>query len=192
MRQLARVFWIIAALVFLLEAWLWDRLEPIVARIVSVVPWRRLKAGVAAGIDRLPPAATLVVFIVPVALLFPIKLAGLWFLAHGHWLTAVGTLVLAKLVGLGVTAFVFDVTRDKLLQLAWFHRLYDWVMRLRDWAHVLVDPIKAELRAWLLRRLVPIRRRLRRLFWLLKPKRAGRFARHVVRIRRRMHRTQPV
>ena len=42
-----------------------------------------------------------------------------------------------------------------------------------------------------LRVLAPIRRRLRRVVWLLKPKRAGRFARHVVRIRRRMRRAQP-
>lgn len=192
MRRLTRIFWIIVALVFLLEAWLWDRLEPIVARIVAVIPWRRLQASLAGAIDSLPPTATLVVFIVPVALLIPIKFLGLWLLAHGYWLAAIGTLLLAKLVGLGVTAFVFDVTRDKLLQLVWFHRLYDWVMWLRGWAHALVDPIKAELRAWLLRRLVPIRRRLRRLFWLLKPKRARRFARHLARIRRRMHLAQPV
>ena len=52
-------------------------------------------------------------------------------------------LVFAKLLGLGVTAFVFDVTRDKLLQLAWFRRMYDWFMWLRDWAHAQTEPIRA-------------------------------------------------
>ena len=37
-------------------------------------------------------------------------------------------LALAKVVSIGVTAFIFDLTRPKLLQLAWFRRLYDRVM----------------------------------------------------------------
>ena len=43
MKTLARAFWIVVALLFLLEAWLWDRLEPIVARIVGIIPWGRIK-----------------------------------------------------------------------------------------------------------------------------------------------------
>ena len=52
--------------------------------------------------------------------LFPFKLLGLWMLAHGSWLGATTVLVLAKLVGTGVAAFIFDVTRPKLLQIGWF------------------------------------------------------------------------
>jgi hypothetical protein len=36
---------------------------------------------------------------------------------------------------------VFDVTRPKLLQMAWFKKLYDWVMALRTKARVIVEPI---------------------------------------------------
>jgi len=176
MRRLLRPLFILLALVFLLESWLWDRLAPVVAFLVDLIPWRRLKARLAATIEHLPPAATLIVFVVPVALLFPIKLLGLWLLAHGHWLTAIGTLVLAKLVGLGVTAFVFDVTRDKLLQLAWFRWLYEHVLALRDWAHALVEPIKRRIKVWL---------------WLFRPRRAGRFLKRLIRIRRRVQRPQP-
>ncbi len=171
MRRLLKPLWILLALIFLFEAWLWNHLEPIVARIVDLIPWRALKARVAAAIEHLPPTATLIVFVVPAALLFPIKLAGLWLLAHGQLIAAVGTLVLAKLVGLGVTAFVFDVTRHKLLQLAWFRWLYERVLWMRDWAHGLVDPIK---------------RRLKRFFRLFAPHRAGRTLRLMWRIRRRM------
>ena len=67
-------------------------------------------------------------FIVPVVLLLPLKFLGLWMLAHGYWLGALGVLALAKMVSLGVTAFIFDLTRPKLLQLAWFRWLYERVM----------------------------------------------------------------
>ena len=80
-------------------------------------------------IERLPPAATLLVFLVPVLLLLPLKLLGLWMLAHGSWLGALAMLALAKVVSIGVTAFIFDVTRPKLLQLAWFRWLYERVHR---------------------------------------------------------------
>ena len=85
-------------------------------------------------------------------------------------------MILAKLLGLGVTAFVFDVTRDKLLQMAWFRRMYDWFMWLRDWAHAQTEPV---------------RERMRQLMWLMKPQRAGRFLRRLMRLRRRAYRSRP-
>ena len=58
---------------------------------------------------------TLIVFVVPAILLFPLKLFGLWLLTHEYWASAVTLLVFAKFLGVGVTAFIFDVTRPKLL-----------------------------------------------------------------------------
>lgn len=171
MRRLLRPFLILLALVFLLEAWLWEHLAPVVAWIVAWIPLREIKARTAAWIEGLPPAATLIVFVVPVVVLLPFKFLGLWLLAHGHWFHAVGVLALAKMAGLGVTAFVFDITRPKLLQLAWFQWLYERVMAWLAWAHELVDPIK---------------RRLKRTFRMFAPKRAGRTVRLLMRIRRRM------
>jgi hypothetical protein len=95
---------------------------------------------------------------------------GLWLLAHGHWLDALAVLVLAKLAGVGVTAFIFELTRPKLLQLAWFRSLYDRVMTWLGWAHELIDPIKD---------------RLRRALRMFGPRRAGRTLRLLTRIRRR-------
>src|SRR5712691_8754299 len=114
MRRLLRPLWILLALVFLFEAWLWDHLAPIVGWVVARIPLRAIKARLTTWIERLPPPATLVVFIVPVLLLLPLKILGLWMLAHGYWLGALGVLATAKVVSLGVTAFVFDLTRPKL------------------------------------------------------------------------------
>jgi hypothetical protein len=68
---------------------------------------------------------------------------------------------------------MFEVTRPKLMQLAWFRRLYLWVLAALDWAHALVRPLE---------------RRIKRLLWLCRPKRAGRALRLFWRIRSRMRR----
>ena len=172
MRRLFRPFLILLALIFLVEAWLWSHLAPVVAWIVERIPLRAVKAHVAAWVEHLPPYATLGVFLVPPVLLFPFKLLGLWMLAHGQWFGALAVLVLAKVVGVGITAFIFDLTRDKLLQLGWFRWIYEWVIWLLAQAHALVDPIKRRIKVWL---------------HIFSPKRASRTLRLLRRLRRSMH-----
>ena len=84
-------------------------------------------------------------FIVPVIPLFPLKLVGFWLLTHEYWLSAILTIIFAKFLGVGVTAFIFDVTRPKLLEMAWFETLYEFVIGLRARAMALVDPIKLRI-----------------------------------------------
>jgi hypothetical protein len=145
MRRLLQPIWILLAIIFLIEAWLWDHLEPVVARVVAALPLRAFKQWLAERVDSLSPAMTLIVFIVPIIPLFPLKLVGLWLLAHEYWLSAIGTIIFAKFLGVGVTAFIFDVTRPKLLEMPWFEKLYEFVIALRAKAMALVDPIKQRI-----------------------------------------------
>jgi len=145
MRRLLHPLWVLLAIIFLVEAWLWDHLEPIVARVVAALPLRAFKQWLTARVAELSPAMTLVVFIVPVIPLFPLKLVGLWLLTHEYWTSAVATILFAKFLGVGVTAFVFDVTRSKLLEMPWFERLYEFVLGLRAKAAALVNPVKARI-----------------------------------------------
>jgi hypothetical protein len=146
MRRLLQPVWVLLAIIFLIEAWLWDHLEPIVAWFVALIPLRTFKQWLADRVDTLSPAMTLIVFVVPVIPLFPLKLVGLWLLTHEYWLSAVFTILFAKLVGVGVAAFIFDVTRDKLLEMRWFETLYEFVIALRSKARALVDPVKQRIR----------------------------------------------
>lgn len=146
LRRLLQPVWVLLAIIFLIEAWLWDHLEPIVARVVALIPLACVKEWLAERVDALSPAMTLIVFAVPILPLFPLKLIGLWLLTHEYWLTGVSTFLFAKLLGVGVTAFLFDVTRDKLLEMHWFERLYELVLRLRARATELVEPIKQRIR----------------------------------------------
>jgi hypothetical protein len=186
MNRLTRPLWIILALLFLFEAWLWDRLQPIVARVVGLIPWGWIKPALVRLIARLSPQATLVVFVVPFILLLPLKFLEFWFLAHRQWVAAIVVLVLAKLIGLGVTAFIFEVTKDKLLQMAWFRRVYEFFLWARDWAREKVAPITRQLREWSHEVIRPIARRMRRWRRMLSPRHAGRFIERLMRIRRRM------
>jgi hypothetical protein len=145
MRRLLQPIWILLAIIFLIEAWLWDHLEPIVAAVVAALPLRAFKQWLAERVDSLSPAMTLIVFIVPVVPLFPLKLVGFWLLTHEYWTSAIFTIIFAKFLGVGVTAFVFDVTRPKLLEMAWFERLYEFVLALRARAMALVEPIKLRI-----------------------------------------------
>ena len=77
LRRLLQPIWVLLAVVFLIEAWLWDHLEPVVAWVVAKIPLRAFKHWLAERVDTLSPAMTLVVFIVPVLPLFPLKLVGL-------------------------------------------------------------------------------------------------------------------
>src|ERR1700744_3166949 len=145
LRRLLQPVWVLLAVIFLIEAWLWDHLEPIVAWFVAKLPLQAFKHWLAERVDTLSPAMTLIVFVVPVIPLFPLKLAGVWLLVHEYWLSAVTTIIFAKLLGVGVTAFVFDVTRPKLLEMGWFERLYEFVLARRAKAKALVDPIKRRI-----------------------------------------------
>src|SRR3954447_23946457 len=179
MRRVLKPLWILLALFFLIEAWLWDHLRPLVAAVVNVVAWDRLKARLAAMVEWTPPWAVLIVFIVPFIVLLPLKFLEVYFIVHRQWIGAIVVLVLAKLLGLGVTAFIFDVTKPKLLQMDWFRWLYELVLYWLGRAHALVDPIKLR-----------IRRAMRRYVWLFRPGRRNRFLRRLARIRRRVQ-TQP-
>lgn len=145
MRRILQPFWVLLAVIFLIEAWLWDHLEPLVARAVAMIPLREFKQWLAERVDTLSPAMTLIVFIVPVIPLFPLKLVGIWLLAHEYWISAILTIIFAKLLGVGVTAFVFDVTRPKLLEMQWFETMYEFILGLRAKASALVEPIKLRI-----------------------------------------------
>ncbi len=173
-RHFLRPLWVILALLFLLEAWLWDHLEPVVERIVNVVPWGKFKISLSRLIENLPPYAALTIFIIPIiVVLLPLKFLEVYVIATQGWMGVILVLLFAKFLGVGVTAFVFDVTRSKLLLIPWFHRMYDWFIWLRGWSHEITEPI---------------RQRVRKLAWMLRPQRAGRFMRLFMRLRRRAHR----
>jgi phosphoglycerol transferase MdoB-like AlkP superfamily enzyme len=186
MRRVLKPLWILLAVIFLVEAWLWEHLRAAIAWVVNLVPLDRLKVRLAAMVEKLPPWAVLIVFVVPFIVLLPLKFLEVYFIVRHRWLAAILVLLLAKLLGLGVTAFIFDVTKPKLLQMAWFRWLFELMLVWLAKAHAITDPIKLRIKEWF----AALKHRARKWIWLLKPGRPSRFLKRLARIRRRVQ-TQP-
>jgi hypothetical protein len=169
--------WIALAAAFLLEAWLWDHGRSLVTAVMNRVPWQRLRTGAKNLIAPLPPQGTLAVFAIPVVLLLPLKVTVVWLVLKGAWVSAMAVLAFAKLIGLGLSAFAFDVCRDKLLELSLFRRAYERTLAARRWAKDLLDPM-----------VDPVKRQIRgRLSWIERGGTGRRF-RFIVRLRSKMRR----
>lgn len=146
-RQLGRAFWFTLALIFLFESWLWDHVKDWLRSLGRLLGVERFEPWLRDLVDGLAPPMTLLLFAAPAALIFPFKLMALGLIATGHVVTGVVAIFLAKTLALGVTSFLFDICRDKLLQMAWFGRFYSLVLDARAWATALVAPYKARVQA---------------------------------------------
>lgn len=147
MRSIKKALWLLLALAFLLEAWAWAQLQPLLHWLGRVLPWARLRARTEAALARLPAWAALLVFIVPFACVEPLKLVSLWLLAQGKFKSGVLTFVVAHLLTAGLSLFLFDILRPKLMTIGWFATGYGWLTRLHAWAMEQTAPLRARLRA---------------------------------------------
>ena len=118
----------LAALLLLLEDWLWDLGAALMRRLTAWPPLARLEASIC----RLGPYAALVLMVLPAVLLFPVKLLALWALANGHALLGLAVIVLAKVVGAAAVARLYLLTRPVLLTIVWFARLLGWFLDLKQ------------------------------------------------------------
>lgn len=141
----ARPLLLVLAVLFLVEAWLWRRLGPVVRRCLEVIPFARLKRAVAAWAQRLPAYAALVLFLVPLLLVEPLNGVALWAFAHHHWSVGVACLVVEKLLGVGLMAFLYGACEPQLRSIPWFARVVDFLLRLKAWADAEVAPFKARV-----------------------------------------------
>ena len=119
---------VLAALVVLFEEWGWKPLSDALAWLARF----RIIAKLEGLIARLPPYAALIVFALPTAVLFPVKLAAMWLLAQGKVATATATFIVAKIASTALVARLFMLTRPALMQIAWFARAYNWFMPWKD------------------------------------------------------------
>lgn len=144
-RRLAHAFWFALATLFLIESWLWDHVKEWLRRLARQLGVERLEASLTALIERLSPPATLAVFTIPFLVILPLKILAVELIARGQLGYGLVVILAAKTLGLGVTAFLFDICREKLLRMAWFARFYALVLRVRAWAHEIVAPVRARL-----------------------------------------------
>lgn len=123
-----RAFEILFALILIFEEWGWRPLAALLARLARFPFIARLEAVIAG----LPPYAALVVFVIPPALLFPLKLLALYLITSGKVVLAGLLFVGAKIASTAFVARLFMLTRPALMRIGWFARGYNWLMPWKD------------------------------------------------------------
>jgi hypothetical protein len=120
-RLLAAPFVFLAAVIILLEDWLWDDLARLAATIGRLPVFRQIEALIV----KLPPYWAFAFFAVPSTLLIPVKLIALYFVGHGHAIAGLLTVFAAKIAGTALIARIFTLTRPNLLRIGWFAWTYE-------------------------------------------------------------------
>lgn len=140
LRRLARALLAIpAALLLLVEEWIWDNFVRLTTWVARLPIFRRIEAMV----QRLPPWAAVTAFVVPFLVLLPIKLAAFWLMGTGKLRTGVAVYVAGKVVGTAVLTRLFTLTKPSLLRIGWFARLYAWFTSVRDRLYAFVRSLRA-------------------------------------------------
>jgi hypothetical protein len=118
----------------------------------------------------LPPWAAVFTFLAPMVLLFPVKLAAIWFAVHHEFGLALTSLVVGKIVTTALVARLYGLLRPTLVTMPWYRRSEDWVFAFRDRVYAFVRALPAwqkaraivqRVRAWV-RSVVGVRFRRRR------------------------------
>ena len=122
----------LATIVVLFDDLVRSVVKPAVAWLARLEPVRRVEAAIA----RLPPYPTLALFLIPMAVIWPIKLYALYLIGLGHVTYGVFAFVAAKVVGIGLAERLFALSRDKLLSIGWFAKGYFFVIAVRDRVHL--------------------------------------------------------
>lgn len=135
-RLLKNLFSGLLALLILFEEWGWEPLQRALAWVGRLPGLRWLEARIRA----LPPYAALALFLLPTAMLLPVKLLALWLIGQGKVLSGTLVILSAKVLGTAIVARLFALTQPALMQLAWFARLF---IRWMSWKEALLAQVRA-------------------------------------------------
>ncbi len=155
-RWLSRPFLFCAAVLLLIEEWLWRG----TARFLRDLARLRTVAAGAAWIRRRPPYQALALFVLPLLALLPLKSAIVLAFVHGRYLLGTTVLILEKLIFSGVFAALYQLTAPAITRIGWVLRAQNLFLRVRRALHAWLDrqPAYREARRWM--------RKLRRPHWL--------------------------
>ena len=127
-RSIRIVLLALLVIVLFIEEWGW---RPLTALAATIARWPPL-AALERLICRAPPRLALLLFLVPAAMLFPIKLAALWLIQEGRATLGIAVIVAAKLMGTAFVGRLFILVEPQLMTFPWFARAIEWWRSTRD------------------------------------------------------------
>lgn len=156
--RLLRPVGMLAALAyFLVDALAYWVVRPVLHRIAHVPVFARIGRRVADWIAGLGAYPSLVLVLVPLALLEPAKPVGAWLFATGRPLAGAAVIAGAELVKITLVERLFHLAKPKLLTIGWFASGYGRVTAWLSWLKE-TAPVRAARR--LLRGLRRVARRI--------------------------------
>lgn len=126
-RVLRALLLTLAALWFFLEEFGWHPLAAWLGSLTRWPPWARLEARIA----RVPARPALLLFLLPAALLLPVKLLAVQLIQDGHAIAGLVVIVAAKLLGTAIGGRLFMLMRPQLMTLRRFARAMAWWRQTR-------------------------------------------------------------
>jgi hypothetical protein len=130
-RLLTNAMLYVAAAVLIFEEWLWDQSRSLFARLARLP----FVAVLEAWIRGLSPYPALALFIVPVLVIYPLKIVALFALGNGYVTSGIAAFVMAKLVATAVFARIYQLTEPALLQLSWIRYGRNRFLAVRAYIH---------------------------------------------------------
>jgi hypothetical protein len=121
------IFWFLIIIIVLLDDFFRSWVVPFARWIGSLSPFRWLERL----IENWHPYAILTLFLIPMAILEPLKLFALYVMTM-HFKTGVLLFVVAKILGIIIAERIFAVGKDKLMTIGWFKSLYDLWVRVKE------------------------------------------------------------
>jgi hypothetical protein len=118
-----------AGLYLLVDAIFMTVARPIAKWIDKHLPMKRLRDW----IRSLPPYPSLALFSVPVIVLEPVKPVAAYLAATGQFLSGALTFIFGELLKLVLVERLFSLTREKLMRIPAFARLYQWYSQAIAW-----------------------------------------------------------
>jgi hypothetical protein len=155
-RWLARSLLFCAAVILLLEEWLWKG----TARFLKDLSRLPVFAAIGAWFRRRTPHQALALFVLPLLSLLPLKGVIVLAFMHGRIFLGFAVLVLEKLIFSAVFAALYQLTGPAVTQIGWVLRMQEAFLRVRRALHGWLARQAAfrQARAWL--------RRVRKSKWL--------------------------
>jgi hypothetical protein len=124
-----------AALVYLIEEWLWDALKRAMGLLGRAPGLKQLERWVAG----LPPAGAAFFFVLPASLALPVKLIALKWIATGRIVAGTAVIIAAKILATALFARIYVLTQPALMRVRWFVALHAGVLRWRVWAYAQIE-----------------------------------------------------
>ncbi len=121
------------------EEWVWDNIMAVMEKIGRLKIINRFDAFLV----KLNPYLLLSFFLLPLFIMIPAKIYGLYLIADGKAVRGILIFVMAKGLITAIITRLFFVTKDKLMQIKAFAASCYWIKEMKEWLYAEFNKLPA-------------------------------------------------